>query len=173
MTPEDLAKDLTFGLPSLDKGSHPQGPQGGQACIMEYVSILAGEAFSDRPACTHPVLAHLSRRTFDMMSTNDARYTMVPFIGRLFGTTPPTDPAERKRIAAGLAKAGVEWAQKSAVDPKRNEQTPDQRLLSLFVAVLDAYDTLAGRTESQFYKMTQKDLDEFQRVGLAVTGSIS
>lgn len=164
-------ENIPFGLPSLSKGSHPAGS--GEACIMEYVSVLSGENFTDAPACTHPVLAHLSRRTFDMMSSNEARYTMVPYIGRLFGTTPPQDAAERKQLAAALAKSGVEWAQKSAADPKRDEQTPDQRLLSLFVTVLDAYDAHTGRQPEQFYKLTNDDLKKFEAAGLAVTGSIS
>ena len=165
------APELPFGLPSLDKGAHQEGS--GQACIMEYVSVLAGENFSDSPSCTHPVLGHLSRRVFDMMSSNEARFTMVPYIGRLFGTPPPADAAERKALAAALAKSGVEWAQKSAADPKRTEQTPDERLLSLFVTILDAYDTHTGRTDEQYYTLTSNDLKKFQDAGLLVTGSVS
>ena len=163
--------EVPFGLPSLDAGAH--SPDSGKACIMEYVSVLNGDKFTDAPSCTHPVLAHLSRRVFDMMSDNDARYTMVPFIGRLFGTTPPEDPAERKQLAATLAEAGVKWAQASAADPNRNDQTPDQRLLDLFTTVLDAYDTFTGRTDEQYYKLTNADLKKFEAAGLSVTGSIS
>jgi hypothetical protein len=159
--------EVPFGLPSLSKGAHPAGS--GQACIMEYVSVLSGESFSDAPACTHPVLAHLSRRTFDMMTTDEQRYTMAPYIGRLFGTTPPSDPAERKALALALAKGGVEFAKKSAADPKRSGTTPDQRLLGLFVAVLDAYDAFTGRTA--FYKLTDDDLQKFRDAGLAVSAS--
>ena len=124
--------EVPFALPSLDAGSHPEGS--GKACIMEYVSVLAGESFTDSPGCTHPVLGHLSRRTFDMLSDNEARYRMVPFIGRLFGTTPPSDPQERKELAAALAKAAVEWAQASAADPNRDQQSPDDRLLDLHIS---------------------------------------
>lgn len=159
-----------FGLPSLDSGSHQPGS--GKACIMEYVSVLAGESFTDAPACTHPVLAHLSRRVFDMMSNDEARYTMVPYIGRLFGTTPPVDAAERKQLAMTLAKVGVDWAHKSATDPDRDQKTPDRRLLDLFVAVLDAYDVATGRVESEYYTLTESDLDKFRAAGLAVTGSV-
>jgi hypothetical protein len=160
---------IPFSLPSLDKGAHSEGS--GQACIMEYVSVLAGENFSDAPACTHPVLAHLSRRVFDLMSTDDARHTMVPYIGRLFGTTPPSDPQERKELAAALAKAGVEWAQISAADPNRDKQSPDSRLLDLFATVLDAYDNFTGRVESQYYQLTASDLQKFEAAGLKVTVS--
>jgi hypothetical protein len=163
--------EVPFALPSLDRGSH--NPNSGQACIMEYVSVLSGENFTDAPKCTHPVLGHLSRRVFDMMSSNDARHTMVPYIGRLFGTTPPQDPAERKALAIALAKSAVEWAQKSAADPNRDQQTPDARLLDLFITVLDAYDATTGRTPEQFYKLTDADLKKFEAAGLAVAGSAS
>jgi hypothetical protein len=161
--------EVPFGLPSLSKGAHPAGS--GEACIMEYVSILAGETFSDAPACTHPVLAHMSRRVFDMMTTDEQRFTMAPFIGRLFGTTPPADPAERKALALALAKGGVEYAKASAADPNRSSTTPDQRLLGLFVATLDAYDEFTGRTS--FYKLTDADLQKFRDAGLSVSGSVS
>lgn len=162
--------ETPFGLPSLDAGSH--SPDSGKACIMEYVSVLSGEQFSDAPACTHPVLAHLSRRVFDMLSANDQRYLMVPYIGRLFGTTPPADAGERKALAVALAKFAVEFAQKSAIDPDRDQTTPDARLLNLFGAMLDKYDELTGRTPEQYYKLTNADLEKFKSVGLAVTGSL-
>jgi hypothetical protein len=161
--------EVPFGLPSLSKGAHKAGT--GEACIMEYVSVLSGESFSDAPACTHPVLAHLSRRVFDMMTTDEQRFTMAPYIGRLFGTQPPADPAERKALALALAKAGVEYAKTSAADPNRAETTADQRLLGLFVAVLDAYDEFTGRTS--FYKLTDADLQKFKDAGLSVSGSAS
>jgi hypothetical protein len=163
--------EVPFGLPSLDKGSH--GANDGKACIMEYVSVLAGEKFSDAPACTHPVLAHLSRRTFDSMSDDNQRHNLVPYIGRLFGTTPPDDMVERKNLAAHLAEAGVKWAQKSAADPKRNETTADERLLDLFATVLDAYDEFTGRTPQQYYTLKEADLDKFRAAGLLVTGAAS
>ncbi|MET0789532.1 MAG: hypothetical protein ABWY33_09840 [Cellulomonas sp.] len=35
---------------------------------MEWVSLLAGERWSDHPACTHPLLAHLARSVNDRVS---------------------------------------------------------------------------------------------------------
>ena len=46
-------------LPTLSSGSHDA--EQGEACVMEYVSMLAGEEWSDRPECTHPLLAHEAR----------------------------------------------------------------------------------------------------------------
>lgn len=51
------------GLPVLDRGAH-RSPQHG-ACLMEYVSVLAGVRFNDHPRCTHPALARLARMVND------------------------------------------------------------------------------------------------------------
>lgn len=71
-------------LPTLSAGAHHPG--GGRACVMEYVSLLAGEEWSDRPSCTHPVLASMAQEVNDSLP-DDERYQLVPLIGRLFGTS--------------------------------------------------------------------------------------
>jgi hypothetical protein len=55
-------------LPLLGAGAHLHPSDG--ACLMEYVSVLAGENFSDHPRCTDPLLAHLARMVND--ATSDA-----------------------------------------------------------------------------------------------------
>lgn len=71
-------------LPTLSAGAHDS--DAGEACVMEYVSLLAGEQWSDRPECTHPILAHEARVANDLLGDDD-RPRLVPLIGRLFGTT--------------------------------------------------------------------------------------
>lgn len=71
-------------LPTLSAGAHDAGS--GEACVMEYVSLLAGEDWSDRPECTHPLLAHEARTANDLLGDAD-RARLVPLVGRLFGTT--------------------------------------------------------------------------------------
>ena len=46
-------------LPILSPGRH-RSPRTG-ACFMELASLLAGEPWSDHPACTHPLLAAVAR----------------------------------------------------------------------------------------------------------------
>lgn len=75
---------LPTGLPTLTAGAHDA--EAGEACVMEYVSVLAGEPWSDRPECTHPVLAHEARVANDLSSDAD-RHRLVPLVGRLFGTS--------------------------------------------------------------------------------------
>src|SRR4030095_12198806 len=55
-------------LPMLSRGKH-RSPRTG-ACFMEFASVLAGERWSDHPACTHPLLAAVARHVND--HTSDA-----------------------------------------------------------------------------------------------------
>ena len=87
-------------LPTLSAGSHDAAH--GEACVMEYVSLLAGEEWSDRPECTHPMLAHEARTTNDLLRDSD-RARLVPLIGRLFGTTDDS-PELRARLRIEQAR---------------------------------------------------------------------
>lgn len=51
---------------------------------MEFASYLAGERWSDHPACTDPTLAALARHVNDTVS-DDARAELVPDIPRVVG----------------------------------------------------------------------------------------
>jgi len=53
-------------FPVLSRGRH-RNPRKG-ACLMELVSYLAGERWSDHPECTHPLLAELARDVNDFTS---------------------------------------------------------------------------------------------------------
>ncbi|MEH3033836.1 MAG: hypothetical protein PGN07_07295 [Aeromicrobium erythreum] len=75
-------------MPTISAGPHDPGD--GQACLMEYVSLLAGEEWSDRPECTHPLLAHEARTVNDGLPDRD-RGRLVPLVGRLLGTTEDSD----------------------------------------------------------------------------------
>ena len=57
---------------------------------MEYVSLLAGEPWSDQPRCTHPVLAELARMVNDS-TTPAGRARLVPYIPAVIGLS-PDDP---------------------------------------------------------------------------------
>jgi hypothetical protein len=75
-------------LPVLSAGRHRSAKRG--ACFMEYASYLAGERWSDRPTCTHPVLASLARLVNDLTS-DDARSrlsTLIPSVVGLNGDDP-------------------------------------------------------------------------------------
>jgi hypothetical protein len=71
-------------LPVLSPGKH-RNPRKG-ACFMELASYLAGERWSDHPACTHPLLASVARLVNDHTS-NDARPLLAELIPSVIGLT--------------------------------------------------------------------------------------
>jgi hypothetical protein len=71
-------------IPQLSRGKH-RSPRKG-ACFMEMASYLAGERWSDHPACTHPLLASLARLVND--HTSDAgRRDLVELVPAVIGLT--------------------------------------------------------------------------------------
>ena len=53
---------------------------------MEYASDLAGERWSDHPACTHPLLGELARQVNDFLS-DQARQALVELVPDMIGST--------------------------------------------------------------------------------------
>jgi hypothetical protein len=58
-----MALRIPDSMPVLSRGKHRK-PRNG-ACLMEYVSVLAGGPFSDAPRCTDPTLAAVARAVND------------------------------------------------------------------------------------------------------------
>ena len=58
-----MAMRVPDSMPVLTRGKHKR-PRNG-ACLMEYVSVLAGGPFTDAPACTDPTLATIARSVND------------------------------------------------------------------------------------------------------------
>ena len=85
-------------MPVLSSGAHTDPSKGG--CFMEMASFLAGEAWSDHPACTHPAIAAAARSVNDRLGDAD-RQRLVPLIPRVVGTAGPSDPVEARRLSAG------------------------------------------------------------------------
>ena len=71
-------------VPVLSRGKH-RNPRRG-ACFMEFASYLAGEPWSDHPACTHPLLAALARDVNDYTS-DAARGRLAELIPSVIGLT--------------------------------------------------------------------------------------
>ncbi len=102
-------------IPQLSRGKH-RSPRKG-ACFMELVSYLAGERWSDHPACTHPLVASLARLVNDHTSdagrgqlaelvpsviglTSDDRHVNVQIALRAATTALPIAAADRQRVLA-------------------------------------------------------------------------
>ena len=78
-------------LPVLSRGRH-RNPRKG-ACFMELAAYLAGERWSDHPACTHSLLASVARLVND--HTSDAGRPrlaeLIPSVIGLIGDDPHID----------------------------------------------------------------------------------
>lgn len=90
-------------VPLLSAGRHRSPRQG--ACFMEFASYLAGERWSDHPACTHYLLAALARDVNDL-TTNAGRNRLMPLVHRVVGLT-TSDPLFAANVAVRAASAAL------------------------------------------------------------------
>jgi hypothetical protein len=88
--------NFDFAVPVLSRGKH-RNPRKG-ACFMEFASYLAGEPWSDHPACTHPLLAGVARDVNDC-TTDAGRSRLAPLIPSVIGLV-PDDPHVVPRVTA-------------------------------------------------------------------------
>lgn len=114
-------------LPILSRGKHRTITKG--ACFMELASVLAGQRWSDRPSCTHPLLASLARLVNDQTSDQQRHRLclLVPAVVGLKGEDPRIDA----RIALRCATTALPVAPANLRNP-------------LAVSVLTAEEVLAG-----------------------------
>ena len=96
------------GLPVLEAGAHRDAEAG--SCLMEYVSVLAGERFTDRPRCTHPALAAVAWQVNDAVSST-ARQQLGTRAVALIGLGRDSGVEIRPIVLATIARAGL------AIDP--------------------------------------------------------
>jgi hypothetical protein len=89
-------------LPMLSRGKH-RSPRKG-ACFMEFASLLAGERWSDHPACTHPLLAAVARHVNDY-TTDAGRQRLAGLIPSVIGLT-----GDDLHIDAGIALRSARMA---------------------------------------------------------------
>ncbi|MEW1953092.1 hypothetical protein [Terrabacter sp. NPDC080008] len=126
-----MARRVPFipdGVPVLSRGRH-RSPRKG-ACFMEMASFLAGERWSDHPACTDPVLAELARWVNDVL--DDAhRQQLVIMVPEVVGLK-PEDPPATTALLLTAARAALPVA------------TYDRQNL-MALAILNAERVLAGR----------------------------
>lgn len=96
------------GLPILSRGQHLDPRDG--ACVMETVSLLAGEPWSDRPRCTPPALAELARMVNDS-SPPDAYPRLARLAPDLIGERrrdPRVTPTVLLTCMAELRRCGLQ-----------------------------------------------------------------
>ena len=78
----------------LARGKHDRPEEG--ACLMEAVSWLAGEPWSDHPTCVSPVIGAFLRRWQDDLD-DDTRQTLRRYVPLVLGTA--TGPEDEDRRA--------------------------------------------------------------------------
>lgn len=131
-------------MPVLKKGSHSNPRHG--ACVMEYVSILAGEPFSAVPKCTLRGLAEIAIEINDHL-WDEERQQLLPLIPRLINTQ-IEDEETRDAVSNRLKLV-------RAVNKKKF--TP-----ALLEEALDIYDSFAGRARPS--KMTDEEFVALERM---------
>ncbi len=99
-TRSNRAPDL---MPVLSTGRHRHARKG--ACFMEMASYLAGERWSDHPACTHSLLAAVAREVNDHVSDR-ARPRIAPLIPDVVGLR-SGDPLASVWIARAVALTAI------------------------------------------------------------------
>jgi len=136
------------GMPTLSAGSHK--PNSGKACVMEYVSLLSGESWSDQPACTHLLIAEAAKTVNDYLLDSD-RHLLVPMIVRLFGTDASVDDDAFYRVTGELFD---KYRQHRDGPPFVTR--PPEMSVQFLSDVIDIYDRLSGRNET--YELTDADM---------------
>lgn len=133
-------------LPVLSRGKH-RNPRKG-ACFMELASYLAGERWSDHPACTHPLLAFVARLVNDHTS-DEGRSRLAELIPSVIGLTgddlhidalitlrcatialPVTAGADRQRVLAVSILVCERVLAQLDGDPRHSPSADTQRVLA-------------------------------------------
>jgi hypothetical protein len=114
-------------LPLLRPGTHFVPEDG--ACLMEMVSMLAGEPFSDHPRCTDPTLATIARVVNDALD-DDSRQALAPLASTLVGRS-----GNPVRLAPLLVDICLTITQQHlpqpSVDVERHRRRATRRLAAL------------------------------------------
>ncbi len=148
MMPPITAPEL---MPVLSRGKH-RNPRRG-ACFMEMASFLAGERWSDHPACTHPLLADLARLVNDSV-TDRLRPRLIPLIPSVIGLT-----SDDVHVDAAIALRSALAALPIAAAPRQNV---------LATAVIRCEHVLAeldGRDRDSLSAQSRQVLDQVPEAG--------
>src|SRR6478736_7155108 len=86
-------------IPALSSGSH--AAESGEMCVMEAVSWVAGEPWSDHPVCACPVISSFLRSWNDGLPNDDRSRLLKPLIAKLVGSK-RTKSVESKRAWMAL-----------------------------------------------------------------------
>jgi hypothetical protein len=114
-------------MPVLSRGKHRNPKKG--ACFMELASFLAGEPWSDHPACTHGLLAAMARDVNDHVGDHarSRLAVLIPEVIGLNGDDPRIDAwIAREAALAALPVTSAERQGVAAVGLLRCERVLNQ-----------------------------------------------
>lgn len=169
-------------VPILSAGRHRTPRKG--ACFMEFASYLAGERWSDHPACTHPALAFVARMVNDCTSDRErSRLSrLIPSVIGLNGDDPrielllalrvatnalpiASEPRQRA-LAVGILTCRMRLAQLGPSDDADVESRIDEALAKAPLATRWAEDFIAGSTSSTRRRAVSRMTESVIRVGV-------
>lgn len=106
---------------------------------MEYLSVIAGEEWSDNPKCTHDLLRAFTITINDEL-TNEERPLLVPLLCRLLGANVGShDPYHEVTIALRAYNSNNMYDQ---------YLWSAEEKVAWLSGLIDTYDVAAGRTET-------------------------
>ncbi|VVE00120.1 hypothetical protein PIN31115_02059 [Pandoraea iniqua] len=86
----------TLHLESIVLSAGGHDAESGEHCLLEVVSMFAGEPFGDSPMCVDPVLAAFGRAWNDGMRTDEERAQLKQYIHQLVGTAGSAALSEKR-----------------------------------------------------------------------------
>jgi hypothetical protein len=113
---------------------------------MEFASFLAGERWSDHPACTHPLIATLARDVNDL-TTDSGRDDLMPLVTRVIGV----HEVDAMRVAMIAATAAMPVA---SLDRQRALGVGILLLMSAGASQADADRAFAGAPDTERWART-------------------
>jgi hypothetical protein len=75
-----------------------------EPCVLEHVSKLAREPWTDRPSCVHPVLGSIARAVHDL-SSRSGRRALLPLAPSFIGTARPGLEISARLVALCVSTA--------------------------------------------------------------------
>lgn len=169
-------------VPILSAGRHRTPRKG--ACFMEFASYLAGERWSDHPACTHPALAFLARMVNDCTSDRERSRLaeLIPSVIALNGDDPrielllalrvatnalpiASEPRQRA-LAVGILACRMRLARFGPSDDADLESRIDEALAKAPLAARWARDFVAGNTAPARGRSVSRMTESVIRVGV-------
>ena len=120
---------------TLDSGSHEEFSRG--MCVMEAVSYVSGERWSDSPECASPVIAAFMRSWNDSLDDEARNRLLKPLIPKLVGTRALAEIEERRSYMA------LDWLVR-VFTPKWLDMVPSLHEHAKALRELEAIADMAG-----------------------------